>query len=310
MASPRSFFSPSPLATFGYKVTYLLHETLLGLRRGGWLNWAAVSTLMVLLFLVGISLHLAWGLEASVGSLGNQLHISAYLRPSAQAETLVPTVKALDHVVDVQVITKEQAWKTLLIDMGMRDQASVEQQFGQNPLVDTLRVQVDALPHLDSVAATLTRLDPIEEVAYGSQVVKHLQSLQETLRLGCLTITSVLTLATVAVITTTIRLIVMARRREIEVMQLVGATAAWIYLPFVLQGFLFGVIGALAAWGLVLGSQGVLQDLFGTIVALPFLQFTREAMTSRDWHLPLILLGMGTFLGTMGSLIAVHRSSR
>jgi len=310
MVSPRSILSSSPLTTFGYKITYLLHETLLGLRRGGWLNWAAVSTLMVLLFLVGISLNLSWGLEASVGSLGNQLQISAYLRPALEAQTVLPTVKALDHVTEVQVITKEEAWRTLLIDMGMRDQAAVEQQLGQNPLVDTLRVQVDNILYLDSVAATLKRLDPIEEVAYGSQVVQQLQSLQETLRLGSVTITSILTMATVAVITTTIRLIVMARRREIEVMQLVGATAAWIYLPFVLQGFLFGVMGALAAWGLVLGSQGVIQDLFGSVLTLPFLQFAADARVSRLWLLPLILLGMGTFLGTVGSLIAVQRCSR
>ncbi|MEN9206131.1 MAG: ABC transporter permease [Thermostichales cyanobacterium SZTDM-1c_bins_54] len=302
--------APSLLSTFGYKLAYLLHETLLGLRRGGWLNWAAVSTLMVLLFLVGISLHLSWGLESSLGSLGNQLQISAYLRPAESAQSVLPTVRALEHVATVQVITKEQAWKSLLIDMGLRDQAAVEQQLGHNPLVDTLRVQVDNILYLDAVAAALKRLAPIEEVAYGSQVVRQLQSLQETLRLGSLTVTGVLTLATVAVITTTIRLIVMARRREIEVMQLVGATAAWIYLPFVLQGFLFGVIGALAAWALILGSQGVLADLFGSVLALPFLKGIGDPDPGRYWLLPLMLLGLGTFLGTMGSLIAVRRSSR
>ncbi|GAB4217919.1 MAG: permease-like cell division protein FtsX [Synechococcales cyanobacterium] len=309
MTLNRPFTTPSALSTFGYKVTYLLHETLLGLRRGGWLNWAAVSTLMVSLFLVGISLNLSWGLDASMRALGNQLQISAYLYPSQTAAAVVPTVSGLEHVAQVQVISKEDAWKQLLIDMGVAERGSVEQQLGANPLVDTLRVQVDDIQFLDQVAATLKRLEPIEEVAYGSQVVKQMNSLQETLRLGSLTVTGVLTLAAVAVITTTIRLIVMARRREIEVMQLVGATAAWIYMPFIVQGFLFGVISALTAWGLILGSQGVINDVFGTVLVLPFLQLSSEQNLTY-WLLPLILLGLGTFLGTTGSLIAVQRSSR
>ncbi|MGY2946976.1 cell division protein FtsX [Thermostichus sp. MS-CIW-34] len=292
------------------KIRYLLQETFLGLRRGGWLNWAAVSTLLVLLFLVGIGVELSWGLDATVQSLGGQLEISVYLEPERQGVELQPQVAQLPHVAEVKVITKDQAWRNLLLEMGIQDEAAMETQLGENPLVDALRVKADSTEALGEVAEQIRQLEGVDEVYYGDRIVEQLAQLQDMLRLGSLTITGVLALTAVAVITTTIRLIVMARRREIEVMQLVGATAAWIYLPFILQGCLFGVISAVGAWGLILGSQQLLQELLEQLIALPFLKVMQADRSQLEfWLLPSMLLGMGVFLGTTSSLIAVRKSA-
>ncbi|MGY2766826.1 cell division protein FtsX [Thermostichus sp. OS-CIW-31] len=298
------------LSRFLNKIRYLLQETFLGLRRGGWLNWAAVSTLLVLLFLVGIGVELSWGVDATVQSLGGQLEISVYLEPERQGVELQPQVAQLPHVAEVKVITKDQAWRTLLIEMGIQDEAAMETQLGENPLVDALRVKADSTEALGEVAEQIRQLEGVDEVYYGDRIVEQLAQLQDMLRLGSLTITGVLALTAVAVITTTIRLIVMARRREIEVMQLVGATAAWIYLPFILQGCLFGVISAVGAWGLILGSQQLLQELLEQLIALPFLKVMQADRSQLEfWLLPSMLLGMGVFLGTTSSLIAVRKSA-
>lgn len=298
------------LSRFLNKIRYLLQETFLGLRRGGWLNWAAVSTLLVLLFLVGIGVELSWGVDATVQSLGGQLEISVYLEPERQGVELQPQVAQLPHVAEVKVITKDQAWRNLLLEMGIQDEAAMETQLGENPLVDALRVKADSTEALGEVAEQIRQLEGVDEVYYGDRIVEQLAQLQDMLRLGSLTITGVLALTAVAVITTTIRLIVMARRREIEVMQLVGATAAWIYLPFILQGCLFGVISAVGAWGLILGSQQLLQELLEQLIALPFLKVMQADRSQLEfWLLPSMLLGMGVFLGTTSSLIAVRNSA-
>ncbi len=295
------------IARFFNKILYLLQETVLGLQRGGWLNWAAVSTLTVLLFLVGISLQLSWGLDSTVASLGTQVEISAYLTPEAQGNELGEQVRQFPHVANVEVISRDQAWRELLVDMGIQDPQSVSEQLGDNPLVDALRIQAESTETIGPLADQVRTLTGVDEVYYGDQVIRQLGEVRDTIRLGSLTITGVLTLTTVAVITTTIRLIVMARRREIEVMRLVGATSAWIYLPFILQGSLFGLIGAAGAWGMVAGSEQILQDLLSQVIALPFLQIS-SADGLENWLLPSILLGMGLFLGTTSSLIAVRKS--
>jgi cell division transport system permease protein len=74
------------------KFDYLLRETLLGLRRGGWMNWAAISTVTVLLFLFGISLQASWKLEGLLNQFGSQVEVSVYLDPGAQADMVKPLV--------------------------------------------------------------------------------------------------------------------------------------------------------------------------------------------------------------------------
>jgi cell division transport system permease protein len=120
----------------------------------------------------------------------------------------------------------------------------------------------------------------------------------------------VFTLVAIAVIMTTIRLIVMARRLEIEIMQLVGATANWIYFPFVLQGIFFGIMGAAIAYAmLALG----LNLLSGLIVNQPELIRSLAIGLTTDlrvqYLLPVILFGFGSAIGVLGSLIAVRKFS-
>jgi cell division transport system permease protein len=75
------------------KLDYLLRETLLGLRRGGWMNWAAVSTVTVLLFLFGMSLQASWKLEGLLNQFGSQVEVSVYLDPGAQIESVKLVVR-------------------------------------------------------------------------------------------------------------------------------------------------------------------------------------------------------------------------
>ncbi|WP_017324495.1 ABC transporter permease [Synechococcus sp. PCC 7336] len=294
---------------FFTKIDYLMRETLLGLRRGGWLNWAAVSTLMVLLFLVGISLQLSWGLEQTLQSLGSQVEISAFLRSDVEGSSLADPILGLDGVAQLRVIDKNEAWKDLLDAMGTADPQTTAAELGSNPLVDSLRIQAQSAEYLPAIATAVKRFSGVDEVYYGSEVVERLGQLHDGLQVGTIAISGGLTLTTVAVITTTIRLIVMARRREIEVMALVGATSTWIYLPFILQGIFFGVVGAIAAWGLVLGSQQLLGDVLSHLLAMPFLKIADPSSYSTFGTLPLTLLAIGTVLGATGSLIAVRKTA-
>src|SRR4028118_52262 len=237
------------------KLDYLLRETLLGLRRGGWMNWAAVSTVTVLLFLFGISLQASWKLEGLLNQFGSQVEVSVYLDPGARIEMVQPVVRKLPEVTEVKTITKEQAWASLVKQLGISDIAGATEQLEGNPLVDELKVKARTSKDVPILAKKLTQMSGIEEVQYLDEALKRMQQLSQGLGWVSFAITSVLTLTAVAVITTTIRLIVMARRREIEIMQLVGATASLIYLPFILQGITFGVTGALIAWALITSVQ-------------------------------------------------------
>lgn len=290
------------------KADYLLRETLLGLQRGGWMNWAAISTVTVLLFLFGTSLQASWQLEHLLQQFGSQLEVSVYLEPGVRAEGLVSSIETMEDVTAVTAISKEEAWADLVRDMGMSDIAGATQQLNGNPLVDEVKVKADNSDAVPALAEAIAQLEGVDEVQYVDEAVKRIAQLNQGLNWVSLTITSVLTLTAIAVITTTIRLIVMARRREIEVMQLVGATSTWIYFPFILQGITFGVVGAIISWGLI----AAIQQFIGSLLSQQpdFIQFLANGLQlspAKTLLLPLAMLGLGSSVGLMGSLFAVRR---
>lgn len=290
------------------KADYLLRETALGLRRGGWMNWAAISTVTVLLFLFGISLQASWQLESLLNQFGSQLEVSVYLETGVQAETLKPFVTEMPEVNSVQLVPKEQAWASLVNELGLSDIKAASQQLAGNPLVDELRVKANDSQQVAPLAQKLAKLQGVEEVQYVDEAVTRIAQLNQGLNWVSMAVTGLLTLTAIAVITTTIRLIVTARRREIEVMQLVGATTGWIYLPFILQGITFGVAGAAIAWGLIGGTQHFLKTLFAQ--QPEFIQFLTSGLQLNPTEvivLPLLLVGFGGSVGLMGSLFAVRR---
>ncbi|MBU6229952.1 MAG: ABC transporter permease [Cyanobacteria bacterium REEB459] len=289
---------------------YLFRETLLGLRRGGWMNWAAISTITVLLFLFGISLQSTWQLERLLNQFGSQLEVQAYLETGFQSADLKPVVEAIPDVVGVTPVSKEEAWASLIKDLGVSNIEAATTQLKGNPLVDELKVKARNARAVPTVASQLQQVKGIDEVRYINEAVIRLAQINAGLRWTSAFVIGILTLTATAVITTTIRLIVLARRREIEVMQLVGATQVWIYLPFILQGAVFGIVGATLAWGLLFAIQRFLAELAAQ--QADFVQFLAQGLSLTPQQLiilPAALVGLGTLVGLMGSLLAVRRFS-
>ena len=296
--------------SFFTKFDYLLRETLLGLRRGGWMNWAAISTITVLLFLFGISLQSTWQLERLLNQFGSQLEVSAYLQSGFQASEMQATVATIPNVVDVTPIPKEEAWAKLVQDLGLSDIEGATAQLKGNPLVDELKVKARDSDSVPAIATQLQQMEGVDEVRYIDEAVTRLAQLNDGLQWTSAIVIAILTLTATAVITTTIRLIVLARRREIEVMQLVGATRMWIYLPFILQGAVFGIAGATVAWGLLFTIQTLLVEMAEQ--QADFIQFLAQGLSLNSHQMTLLaaaLVGLGTLVGLMGSLLAVRKFS-
>lgn len=293
------------------QIDYLLHETLRGIRRGGWMNWAAASTMTVLLFLFGVSLQASWQVEGLLNQFGSQLVISTYLESGVDAGSLIGQVRRLPGVVDVEAVSKEEAWAELTDDLGLSDVSNASAQLRGNPLVDELKVKARDAEEVSALAQSLKDLNGVNDVLYVSEVIQQLRDLNQGLRWVSLAVVGLLSMTAVAVVTTTIRLIAIARRQEIEVMQLVGATRNWIYMPFLLQGITFGLVGAGGSWGLLIAVQKGLQRFSGTGQPA-FIEFLVSGLrlTPQQWILlPVALATLGAGIGLVGSVLAVKKVS-
>ncbi len=290
------------------KLDYLLGETFLGIKRGGWMNWAAISTVAVLLFLLGVGLQASWQLESLLGQMGNQLEISAYV--IGDGRSLSNQIQNLNGVTSARFISKEEAWESLVKELGKVELGTATQQLGGNPLLDEYKIRTTDPSRVSGVAKELKSIKGIQEVWYTSEVVDRVGQLRKGLTQAGLLVVGMLTTVAIAVINTTIRLIVTARRREIEIMQLVGATSTWIYFPFVLQGIFFGLAGAAIAYILQRISIGLIADIW---VNQPELIRSLADGLGADWRsyliLPFSLVGFGVTLGISGSLLAVRKFS-
>lgn len=297
-----------PMLKIFTKTGYLLRETFLGIQRGGWMNWAAVSTMTVLLLLFGISLQVTWQLEGLLNQFGSQVEVSVYLEADVLGDSLRQSVEALPQVMAVEVVSKEAAWTDLVQELGISEVDAVTDQLRGNPLVDALRVKAQTSEAVPALAHRLAALPGVNEVLYMDEAVKRLAQLHYGVRWAGGIVVGILSLTAIAVITTTIRLIVMARRREIEVMQLVGATQVWIYLPFILQGMAFGLVGAVVSWGLLSSLDRFLQELaLGQPDFIQFLALGLQLSPQQVSLLPLSLVTLGVAVGLVGSLMAVRK---
>lgn len=298
------------MVRFFTKLDYLFRETLLGLRRGGWMNWAAVSMVTVLLFLFGISLQASWQLESLLTQFGSQLEVSAYLETGVSADVLRSMVERLPEVASVEDVSKEQAWSNLVKELGLSNLRDATQQLEGNPLVDQLKVKARSSEQVPVLAEKLRKIRGVEEVQYVSEAVQRIAQLNKGFNWISTAVIGLLTATAIAVINTTIRFIVLARRKEIEVMQLVGATRSWIYLPFLTQGVAFGILGSAIAFSLIQAIQNFIRNqLSGQAEFVQFLT-TGAARPIDLFALPLILLTFGGLVGFVGSVLAVRRFAK
>lgn len=272
------------------------------------MNWAAISTVMVLLFLFGLCVQTSWQLDSLLNHFGTQLEVSVYLQPEVEGIEVQPKVAELPDVEQVRVITRDEAWPALLQELGVSNVTVATEQLEGNPLVDELKVLATEAGQIPELIAQIEQFPEVDRALYLNEATERFEQLQRSLNSVSLVVTVVLSLTAIAVITTTLNLIAVARRRELEIMQLVGATQTWVVLPFMLHGIIFGGVGAVLALGLMAALRVAIAQLLTNQTG--FLQFLAEGLTLttvQGFLLPVVVVGLGVAIGMVGSLFAIRR---
>ena len=284
---------------------YYLREAFLSMIRKRWMTFASIGTVAVALFVLGVFLILVLNMTKMAAALENQVQISAYLidglTPENRAEVERMT-KDLSTVKKVEYVTKEQALKTLEERLG--DQRKILDALdGSNPLPNYFLVTVHSANDVKRTAAAIADLYGVEEVKYGQDVANNLFDLTHFVRVLGLILMLILALATVFIISNTIRLTVFARRKEIAIMKYVGATDSFIRWPFVLEGILLGFIGG-GISAIILRSfySAMTEKIYATLAFLPLI----EQYPFMN-YLTLCLIISGMLVGTLGSTVSLKK---
>ncbi|MEG6615137.1 permease-like cell division protein FtsX [Peptococcaceae bacterium 1198_IL3148] len=283
---------------------YSLRDALISLVRNGWLTVASIAIVAVSLIILGGSVLLVINSDYLTNKLESNVEISVFIAEettSKEVSQLGKDIRATAGVEEVKFISKEQALKDMKESFG--DQGDILDNLEKNPLNDTYRIKAKDANQVPALAEKFEQMPNVELVRYGKGLVEKLLVITDWVRTASLAVMIILAVAAVFLIATTIRMSVFARRREISIMKYLGATNWFVRAPFLIEGLILGLLGALMAVLVVnLGYTTLIKQLE---VSVPFISLVSsgEVLTM----LLGVLLGLGVAIGVFGSLVSIHR---
>jgi len=288
------------------KVKFFLGEVARNFSRNTGMQMTAIGTVAITIVLLGLFLFVRAALAAVGAQLLDQIQVSAYLRPDATQAQVAAIARFLSvdpMVASAQYVPKRQG----LAELRERTKGTIDTGLlTENPLPDKFRIKTRVPDDVPAVAASVRRLSGVDNVVYGQKIVARLLQLGAVLRRIGIGVIIVFFAVAGIIISNTIRLTVFARRREIAIMQLVGATSTYIRLPFICEGLLDGVLGALLAVGLLAAARAALWPRL--LEALPWAQLAAAPVDLRVFAAELILVGAA--IGFVASWLSVGRHLR
>ncbi|NCO37132.1 MAG: cell division protein FtsX [Armatimonadetes bacterium CG_4_10_14_3_um_filter_66_18] len=283
---------------------FFIRETVSSIRRHGLMTVAAVSTVAVSLCVVGALLMTLVNLNAWANEVVGRVELAAFLDRSltqAAMEDLVAKVETVDNVKEVRFVSREDALKRLKERLqGQLDLSDIE---ANNPLEDSVEITVTDPERLPETAERLKQLKGVTEVLYGRRIAQRILHIRRLVQLSGLAAAGFMGLAALMIVHNTIRLTIFARRREIRIMALVGATDGFIRVPFVLEGMFHGFLGsAVTCVVLLAGYRALVRTM---AASLPFVPMVADS-AFLSWFVASIL-GAGLLFGVSGSLISLRK---
>ncbi|GKV57923.1 cell division protein FtsX [Sporosarcina sp. NCCP-2222] len=281
-----------------------VRESLKSLGRNSWMTFASVSAVTVTLLLVGVFIVIMMNLNQLADNLENDVEIKVIADPAADetaVKELEKQVRSTAGVQEVVYSSRDEELDKMIQSFG--DELSLYKQ--SNPLGDALYVKAKDPHETAAIAKKIDTYDYTSQVVYGEgKVEKLFKVLNMSRNIGMVLILALLFTA-MFLISNTIRLTIVARGREIEIMKLVGATNSFVRIPFVLEGIWLGVLGAIIPMAVISFSYYELyaqwepklqNELFQLLNAMPFILQVNG-----------LLLFMGVFIGMWGSFMSVRK---
>lgn len=288
------------------RIEFLFTEALVALRRNGWMTAAAISTSGIALFLLGGLGYVYWRAAASLSDVSGRFEVRVYLKDGASMATIKETatkIRKIEGVRTVNWIPRDKAWERF-----KQQNPSITEGL-DNPFPDGYKVIVTDVNFTRKVGAAIQAMPVVlptpDGVVFQEDEERFLRELLTLARTIGGVAGTILIITAGVLIFNAIRLTIDARRREIRVMQLVGATMTTVRAPFVIEGTLQGILGGLIATVLIRLSQTGLEAYV-------------VRNLSSTWHIPdfpfilvlLVLSGVGGVFGLFCSSLAVRGPSR
>lgn len=299
------------------RLFFFTQEAFRALRRNGAPSMAAVVTTVVTVILLGVLIPIFQTTQAKSNQVRDSLETRVAIfddATGAEVAALGRKLEAIPHVSSVRLISKAEALDELKQDLGKDKSSELLTQLHSNPLPANFSVKADDASNLDSVEAAIVPpgpngkprpISPIVQDQFNRQEdSKKIEQVTSALKIVLTVITALLIVASLMLVGNTIRLSIYTRRREVEVMRLVGATRWFIRWPFMIEGVVVGFFGGLIAILILwLGKLTIVDPLSNSIGFLA----AQNSTTLSFPALVAILFGAAVLVSALGSGVTLRR---
>jgi cell division transport system permease protein len=290
-----------------FRPVYFTRRAIAAMARGPYVALVGTATIFVAVFATGLLAASLGGAERLLQQWAGEVQLSVYLAPGADLEAAARGAREIAAGREVEAVPAATALRRLATSLG--EEARVLEGVGPGALPDAVEVRAPgiSLAAARELAGRLATIPGAAEVDFGNAWLEQLERFVARGKIAALVLFAALAVATAVLVSNTLRLAVFARREEIEIMKLVGATDGFVSAPFLIEGVLQGLLGAGLAVLALLALHALLVPRLQAAVAIA--GGLRLADTLPP-GLVLALVAAGGAVGLLGSALSVARTLR
>ena len=284
---------------------YLIKEGVKGIFKHGFMSFAAVCVTVACLLIVGSFSILMYNVNIMVDELNKTNEILVYVDSSlsdAEARSVGTKINLLDNVLKSEFVSREQALANFVADHEGDDAfTGVDASDLRHRFVVTLEDNT----LIEQTGEQLKTVSGVADIRAEYELAEGFSTLQQILEIASLAVISVLLIVSLLIISNTVKLAMYDRKDEIAIMKMVGATNGFIRLPFVVEGFSLGMIGAALAFGIEWTMYDALVNKINMVDTLQLFSFVKF----QNLLVPMVtvFVGAGMFVGVIGSWTSIRK---
>ena len=286
-------------------IGYLLKEGFRGIFLHGFMSFAAICVTVACLVIVGSFSILAYNLDIMVEELNQTSEILVYVDSDlsdAEARSIGTKINLLDNVLQSTFVSREEALADFIAD---HDGDSAFSGVQASDLRHRYVVALEDNTKMKQTDEQLKQLPGVAKTNAAYELAEGFSTIQDVLHMVSVAVIAVLLVVSLLIISNTVKLAMYDRKDEIAIMKMVGATNAFIRLPFQVEGFTLGMIGAVLAFGLEWVGYDYLIQRIGAVDSLQLFSF----VSFQELLIPMVVIfgGAGVFVGLVGSGTAIRK---
>lgn len=287
-----------------------IRDSLKSVFRNFSLSLASISCITITLIVVAISIILSFNVNNFTNIIEKNVTIVVFLdmeTDEGKIDEIKNQILKIENVdkktvkfIDKMAIADDMMESSEILKSVMEDYTRED-----SPLQDTFQLKVLDIDQINQTADKISKIDGVDVVKYGEDMVEKLITVLDVIRKACLYIVVALVLVTAFLIANTIKITIFSRRKEIEIMRLVGASNINIKIPFILEGLLLGMLGSIVPIILTIMGYNAIYDHFNGVLFSKLIKLVKPE--SFVFYVSLVLLGIGMIVGMIGSARSVKK---